>query len=69
MKMNKIYQETINETLKSVTTGQNFLDLTLNNELNFPVAVYLISDTGWWIGGAGPNLRGATGISRPGGAR
>ncbi|MFJ3833161.1 hypothetical protein ACIPWI_35175 [Streptomyces sp. NPDC090046] len=51
MKMNEIYQKAIDEELQSVTTGQSLPDLTLNNELNFPLAVYLISDYGWWIGG------------------
>nr|WSY50505.1 hypothetical protein OG999_10465 [Streptomyces sp. NBC_00886] len=51
MKMNGTYQKAINETLQSTTTGDYFSDLTLNNELRFPVTAYLISDSGWWIGG------------------
>ncbi|MER5988778.1 hypothetical protein [Streptomyces sp. NPDC001787] len=51
MKMNSVYQDAINETLQSTNTGHTLLDLTLSNQLTFPVAVYLISDSGWWIGG------------------
>ncbi|WP_426361858.1 hypothetical protein [Streptomyces sp. E-08] len=45
-----MYQKAINEELKSTTTGDGFLEFRLNNSLAFPVAVYLISDDGWWVG-------------------
>ncbi|MFD0258147.1 hypothetical protein ACFVH7_07710 [Kitasatospora indigofera] len=48
--MNGTYQAALNSTLVSVTTGQGSAVLLLLNSTDFPLAGYLVSDTGVWLG-------------------
>ncbi len=51
MKMTQAYQDAINGTLLSQDTGVAVDNLTFYNGTEIPLDVYLVSDTGCWLGG------------------